>query len=567
MRKILRPRSRLTPSPLAPEPRPRSAGSLRSVASIALVSIVSSISVGACGSSERSAFDGEANGGFDNDGGVEKELDRDPITCAEATQARTYVGCDYWPTVTGNVVPDIFDFAVVVSNSGQTEANVKVTGPNDFAVEVKVAPDTLEKVFLPWVPALKGDGIIVVGQATPFSSSVLARKGAYHLVSSVPVVVYQFNPLEYAGKGGPPGKSWSDCPELSGPGSGCFSYSNDASLLLPSTGWTGNYRVLGIHGWSNVTQQGTSQPLLGSYAAITASQDGTKVKVALGAKAKVLPGNGIAARGPGEMLEIALDAGDVAQIVTEKGDQFELSGSLVQSNKPVQVISGVQCINVPSDTAACDHVEESVLPAEALGKRYVVTTPTRPSGSPGLHIVRFVGNRDGTKLTYAPSKPAGCPDKLSAGEVAQCDGPVSTDFVVTGTQEFGIATFMVGAARYEASNRKAKGDPSQTVFASTEQFRRSYLFLTPDDYDIGYAVIVGPAGANPVLDGAAITGSEPLAEGFGVWRTTLARGNNGAHTLTSSFPVGLQVMGYGAFTSYQFPGGLDVRRISPPPPK
>jgi IgGFc binding protein len=546
-------------------PRPCNSGRTRIVVSLALFSIVSSISVAACGVSDRSGFDGKANG-FDNDGGG-ADLDRDPITCAEATRARTYVGCDYWATVTGNVVPDIFDFAVVVSNSGQTEANVTVTGPNNVAIEVKVAPGTLEKVFLPWVPALKGDGVNIAGQATPFSSSVLARKSAYHLVSSVPVVVYQFSPLEFAGKGGPSGKSWSECPELGGPGSGCFSYSNDASLLLPSAAWTGNYRVLGIHGWSNVTPQGTSQPVLGSFAAITASQDGTKVKVALGAKAKVLAGSGIAAGGPGKVLEIALDAGDVAQIVTEKGDQFDLSGSLVQSDKPVQVISGVQCINVPADTAACDHVEESVLPAEALGKKYVVTTPTRPSGTPGLHVVRFVGNRDDTKLTYAPSKPAGCPDGLSAGEVAQCDGPVSTDFVVSGTQEFGIATFMVGAARYEASNRKAKGDPSQTVFASTEQFRTSYLFLTPDDYDISYAVIVGPEAANPVLDGAPVSGFEPLAEGFGVWRVTLARGKNGAHTLSSSLPVGLQAMGYGAFTSYQFPGGLDVKRIAPPPPK
>ncbi len=543
--------------------------SMRIVTSLALLAIVSSVSVAACGDSKRGGFDDKGNDPtFDDDGGAEKELDRDPITCEEATRARTYVGCDYWATVTGNIVPDIFDFAIVVSNSGQTEATVKVTGPNDVAVEVKVAPGTLEKVFLPWVPALKGQGLVIANQAPPpLASSVLARKSAYHVVSSVPIVVYQFSPIEYAGKGGAPGKSWVDCPELGGPASGCFSYTNDASLLIPSTAWTGNYRVLGTQGWSATTAQGTSQAVLGSFAAITASQDGTKVKVALGAKAKVLPGKGIAAGGAGDVLEIALDAGDVAQIVTEKGAEFDLSGSLVQSDKPVQIISGIQCINVPADKSACDHVEESVLPAEALGKKYVVTTPTRPSGTPGLHVVRFVGNRDGTTLAYAPSKPAGCPDRLSAGEVAECDGPVSTDFIVTGTEEFGVATFMVGSTMYEASNQKAKGDPSQTIFASPEQFRTSYLFLTPDDYDVSYAVIVGPAGANPVLDGAAVTDFQPLAEGFGVWRVTLGRGQNGAHTLSSSFPVGLQAMGYGAFTSYQFPGGLDVKRIAPPPTK
>jgi hypothetical protein len=37
--------------------------------------------------------------------------------------------------------------------------------------------------------------------------------------------------------------------------------------------------------------------------------------------------------------------------------------------------------------------------------------------------------------------------------------------------------------------------------------------------------------------------------------------------LTSGKPVGLQVMGYGAYTSYMYPGGLDLSQIAPPPPK
>ena len=31
--------------------------------------------------------------------------------------------------------------------------------------------------------------------------------------------------------------------------------------------------------------------------------------------------------------------------------------------------------------------------------------------------------------------------------------------------------------------------------------------------------------------------------------------------------VGAQVLGYGTFTSYQYPAGLDLARIAPPPPK
>jgi hypothetical protein len=561
---------------------------MRFAPSLLLTFLASSVAVVACGSSHRSTFIGDEEkptpnntatsdpnlpsdtntpGFGDVDGGKvdTSDPDRDPANCDEAAEVRSYVGCDYWPTVTGNVVPDVFDFAVVVSNISLLSAKVHVTGPNGVDKQVTIAPGSLEKIFLPWVPELKGQGQNKPG-TTPasFDHSILARKGAYHLVSSAPVVVYQFNPLEYAGKGGPPGKDWSSCPELGDKGSGCYSYSNDASLLLPSTAWTGTYRMTGIHGWSGGGVPGVIEDTdyMGAYAAITASQDGTVVKLSLGTKAKVAGGEGITATNAGDVLQIALDAGDVAQVVAANGEAYDLSGSLIQSNKPVQVISGIQCINLPKDKTACDHVEESVLPAEALGKKYVVTSPTRPNGGPGLHVVRFVGNRDGTKLTYAPSKPAGCPDTLEAGEAVECDGAVSSDFVVAGTQEFGVTSFMVGSSMYEKPTPKAKGDPSQTIFASTEQFRKTYLFLTPDDYEVSYGVVVGPEAAAPILDGKPLTGYVALADGFGVWRFGLT---GGAHTLTSSSPVGLQAMGYGAYTSYEFPGGLNLKIISAPP--
>src|SRR4051812_18236809 len=41
----------------------------------------------------------------------------DPKTCAEAAASKTYVGCDFWPTVTDNIVRPDFDYAVAVANT------------------------------------------------------------------------------------------------------------------------------------------------------------------------------------------------------------------------------------------------------------------------------------------------------------------------------------------------------------------------------------------------------------------------------------------------------------------
>jgi hypothetical protein len=75
-----------------------------------------------------------------------------------------------------------------------------------------------------------------------------------------------------------------------------------------------------------------------------------------------------------------------------------------------------------------------------------------------------------------------------------------------------------------------------------------------------------PLDASLTLDGALLSGSpEPIGSGYGVLRVVLGPGNDGAHILVASQPVGLQVLGYGRYTSYQFPGGMNLNAIAPPP--
>jgi hypothetical protein len=113
-----------------------------------------------------------------------------------------------------------------------------------------------------------------------------------------------------------------------------------------------------------------------------------------------------------------------------------------------------------------------------------------------------------------------------------------------------------------------QGDPDQSLFAAVKQYRTKYVFLAPTDYEDNYAVIVAPTGTTISLDGANVTATATAigTSGYGVVRVTLPNGsNNGAHLLGASNPVGLQVMGYGSYTSYTYPGGLDLAFISPPP--
>ena len=237
----------------------------------------------------------------------------------------------------------------------------------------------------------------------------------------------------------------------------------------------------------------------------------------------------------------------------------------MQATHPVQVITGEQCVFQPEGTQACDPVEESVFPAETLGQHYFVTVPTSPNGNVVGHIVRVFGNVDGTTLTYAPSKPAGCPSSINAGQVVDC-GTVAQSFEIKGNNAFGVGSYMLGGSMVDPGN--GKGDPAQSFAVAVEQYRSAYIFLAPSDYDVSYVDIVGPTGVTVTIDGAAVSGFQAIgATGFGVARFKLGAGAGGSHVLAASAPVGIQVMGYGLYTSYQYPGGSDLTAIAPPPVK
>ena len=96
--------------------------------------------------------------------------------CSPETLGQSFIGCDYYPTVTANVVPeDPFHFAVVVSNTTASPAAVKITQGAAMITSAIVAANDVAVITLPWVTALKS--------ANGYSASTLVADGAYRLRS------------------------------------------------------------------------------------------------------------------------------------------------------------------------------------------------------------------------------------------------------------------------------------------------------------------------------------------------------------------------------------------------
>jgi hypothetical protein len=140
--------------------------------------------------------DGTATLDFDCDEsqGMVCEPDGCKGVCSPAELGSSYVGCEYFPTVTVNPVFSGFSFAVAVANDGEEAASVVVTRGTETVSNFSVLAGALRIVKLPWVTELKGGDQDNCQRPPALDPTRLVPNGAYRLRSTRPVSVYQFAP-------------------------------------------------------------------------------------------------------------------------------------------------------------------------------------------------------------------------------------------------------------------------------------------------------------------------------------------------------------------------------------
>ncbi|MCB9754338.1 MAG: hypothetical protein H6713_30720 [Myxococcales bacterium] len=430
--------------------------------------------------------------------------------CSPQSLGLSYIGCDYYPTVTQQLDSYVggSQYAVAVANTTAEIANVTITrGPNPVQ-NVMVQPGSVQVVVLAWVNEL----------ALGTGPTKLVVDGAYRLRSDRPVTVYQYNPL-------------------------AANVTNDASLMLPVNAWTGNYVVAAWPYW-------LAYP---GFYSVTAKADGTTVTLTGPPQSPAIQaGAGLDGNGNGVVM---MDEGDVLQVVTANGG--DQTGAFVHADKPVQVIGGHDCTQVPIGTVACDHLEESMFPIETLATEYIVVPPVQVPNdqAPKAQVVRVVATAADTQLTFEPDQ--GVNTTLAMpGQFVEI--PQTTNsFKVSSNNKILVAQYMVGqGANFGTS------DPAMLVAVATEQYRTNYLFHAPTGWSGNYVDIIAPDGVSVNVDGAPVMAFAPIgATGFSVAHVKLNNNGDGNHTVESAAKIGISVYGVLNYGSYWYPGGLDLALI------
>jgi hypothetical protein len=486
--------------------------------------------------------------------------------CEAAALLKRSDGCDFWAVKTElNPEADGACFAAFIANTGTAPAHLALSYDGE---SLPVAPfaripkgQGQDLTFTPYdaVAGLPVGEVAIlflsrgpgnypkcpVAAAVPLETQITGtgRGQAFHITSDIPVAAYQTQPF--------------------GGGSGAVTA---ASLLLPTSVWNTSY--IGV----NAGPAGPSgTPLL----TLVAAEDGTHVT--LKPNVQVLGAPGVQGGPPGVPLQYTLAAGEALQINQTK----ELTGSPLSADKPFAVFGGSTCLNLPTDTYACDGAHQQIPPIHALGHRYAaVRYRDRNPRVDETPPWRLVGAVDDTTLSWWPAKPPGAPDSLDLGQLAEFNatGP----FVVTSQDPehpFYAAAFMTGGQPFNGA-----GDPDWVNLIPVDQFQQRYIFFTDPTYSETELVVVRRAVdgefADVTLDCAGpLVAWKSLGDGLEWTRIQLVTGNfkkvgncsTGRREIASDNPFGVTVWGWGSaaselfytkYVSYAYPAGATIRSIN-----
>ena len=484
--------------------------------------------------------------------------------CAVAINQRSYIGCEYWGvTLANGVDPLSFFYSIAIANAGQDQAGVEISDGDSINHSYDVEPGDLKVVTLPWKSAIKSPRDV----DTLEHATRKVANAAYHIVSDRPVTVYQFSPLHYMHD-----------PGYTEP---IYSYTNDASLLLPVHVYRDEYiavsrATLKVQDYSSTV---SSNP---GYVAVVGPKDGaTTIEITTSSHTEASDDVSIVpydAHSPGDTFQVTVEPYEVFQLLSasESGctggtscasyytccdtpPDYDLTGTeirVVDGPKPA-VFSGTECSFVPYDKWACDHLEQQMFPRETWGSSYICAhSETQAAGEPT--VWRVLSGSDGNEIAFSPSEvhPG---VTLDRGEFVEFES--QADFSIEGTGRVAVAQFMVGQNYTSDTTPPENGDPAMALAVPVEQYRESYTFLTPDTYVINYLTIVHHSGVYPELDGEPVLGSGYTVEIDGEWAKTNMEIEAGAHYIESDEPFSIMVYGVGSYTSYMYPGGLDLSKV------
>ncbi|HRE89600.1 MAG TPA: IgGFc-binding protein [Myxococcota bacterium] len=506
--------------------------------------------------------------------------------CERNVKFNSYIGCDYFAVDLDNAfVPGgnegYFDaqgaqFAVVIANPPDATLSAVVSVHQlEGGVVEPVLYDSKGEPF-PTEPLAPGELRTLKLPRRDINGTTLAPL-AYKISATVPIVAYQFNPLENENV-----------------------FSNDASLLLPAALLGTEYYVM--------TREQTFNELRG-YATVVAVMEG-ETSVAVTVNSTTQPGvayegdpnrqEAIPHMRPGDTRVFKLQQYDVLNLETDRPGA-DLTGTRIVSDKRIAVFGGseaanapntarcididpitevgvcewdkrttcrslLDCVNAGFNTCCADHLEQQMFPVKTWGSSYIASK----SWDRGLEkdIYRIMAGADNTRVVLVPPQPGITIPVLNRGQHFEFESAGNFEIIAQDNKPILVGQFLAAqdapapnVGGVGTAGDAGTGDPAFMLLIPLEQYRTDFVVLTPAEYDANYLNVTVPTGASVQIDGEDIPPGYFTIIGSGQYSVYRQRLSPGPHTIRSSEPAGVIVYGYDQYVSYAYTGGLDLEEI------
>ncbi len=420
-------------------------------------------------------------------------------------------------------------FAIVVSNPQARDVNVTVTGAGGATTMVTVPAGVVKSILPQAAPASMPDQSI--------DGSGIQSAG-YKVTSDLPIVAYQFNPLDNVAV-----------------------FSNDASLLIPTTAYDSEYYVMS---WPTGTRRPQNHDYNG-YLSVVAIAPDTVIEVTPTANTRASATQ--AAITAGTPTQFTLQPFEV--LTLEAVGDADLTGTKVRAvdgTTPFGVFGGHEAMGVGEDTppdgthtlgpCCADHIEEMLFPTTTWGKNFAITR-SQSRGTNEHDILRIMAQKANTTVMIDPA-PVGTCGTLQPGQF--CEVKIAADTAITASEPVLVGHYLESTIWQDIlfGGVVGSGDPSFSLAVPAEQFRTSYTILVPDAYDKNYLSIATGAQGAVVVDGLTV---QVTPYGNGMYRAARMQVIAGQHVIQCPDGCGVEVYGYSDAVSYMFAGGLDLKDI------
>ncbi len=290
--------------------------------------------------------------------------------------------------------------------------------------------------------------------------------------------------------------------------------------------------------------------------AVVAAQDDTTISIT--------PTHDLVGHPGGTTFQKHLNQGQVYFAESLSGGPVnDLTGTIVNSDKPVGVTNGNLCTNVPSNVIACDFIFEVSQPTNFWGT--TVPIANLPDRVPAGVLYRVLAAEDGTTLQSAVGQFA--PQTIDRGEFFEIIS--ASDDVWTADSPIQVTQFMTGGSYSNLTGQDAPiGDPAMINLLPSNQYRNEFTVVALDDLVLSGAnhdstfqkhliTIIAENGDTSTIErnGTAIGPGNFTAIGASGYSVARIEVDAGAHTTSSNNPHSVTIQGYQEWESYGNPGG------------